>query len=404
MKSRFIQVVIITGFILLLSLSLGRNTVYCKEARQVKGDVLKIGAIIDLTGPTSNVGVVMVEAYKNFVRNFNDNGGLYGRKIKLIIEDDRYSIPAGIAAFKKLLFRDDVLALMGPVSIGETKVLFRHIEKNKIPTLPWAPDKSILDPYKRYIFPTNGFYDNEWGVILDYIMNELKPENPKIALATVDVESGKVVRELADKWAEFHGLKLHHETVSIDAMDVTSQVLTMKRAGITHILMHHAAPGAAAVLKELKKFGLNTPMFGTSAACTEDVIRICGQISENFWGASAYSSWYEDSPGMAKVREVSMRYNPKADKLFRIKSYSWGWVIPVILQEGLKRAGKDIDGDKLVSALETIRGLDTEGICGPITYTPSIHHGLNYNKIFRADPSTGKLIAHTDWRLPPKEK
>ncbi|MDY7031591.1 MAG: ABC transporter substrate-binding protein [Thermodesulfobacteriota bacterium] len=401
MKRLNFQVFMILGFIMSLLLFPKGNTAYCKEARQVKGDVLKIGAIIDLTGPTSNVGVVMIEAYKNFIRHINEEGGLYGRKIKLIVEDDRYSIPAGIAAFKKLLFRDQVLALMGPISIGETKVLFRHIEKNKIPTLPWAPDKSIMDPYKRYIFPTNGFYDNEWGVILDYIMNELKPKNPKIALATVDVESGKVVKELADKWAGFHGLKLHHETVSIDAMDVTSQVLTMKRAGITHILLHHVAPGAAAILKELRKFGMNIPLFGTSAACTEDVIRICGETSKNFWGASAYSSWYDDTPGMEKVREISMKYNPDAEKSYRIKSYSWGWVIPVILQEGLKRAGKDLDGDKLVSALETIRDLDTKGICGPITYTPTIHYGLNYNKIFKADPSSGKLDPMTDWRLPP---
>ena len=398
MKTRFV------GFLVLILLISQGNLAYSKEARGVTKDLIKIGSIADHTGPTSNIGVVMVEAYRIFFRHINDEGGINGRKIKLVAEDSRYSIPASIAAFKKLLFKDQMLALLGPVSIGETKVLFRHIEKEKIPTLPWAPDESVMKPYKRYVFPTSGFYDNEWGVTLDYIVNKLKAKNPKIAMATVDVESGKVVRASAVAWAKSYGLKLHHETIPISAIDVTSQVLSMKRAGVTHILIHHVAPGAAAVLKDMKKFDLDVPMFGTSAACTEDVIRIAGEASKNFVGASPYSSWYEKSPGMAKVRKISLKYNPGAEKSYSIKSYSMGWVVPLILCEGIKRAGKDLDGEKLVAALETIKDLDTKGICGLITYTPTMHYGLNYNKLFKADPKSGKLIPITKWKLPPAKK
>ena len=398
MKTRFV------GFLVLILLISQGNLAYSKEARGVTKDSIIIGSIADHTGPTSNVGVVMVEAYRIFFRHINDEGGINGRKIKLVAEDSRYSIPASIAAFKKLLFKDQMLALLGPVSIGETKVLFRHIEKEKIPTLPWAPDESVMKPYKRYVFPTSGFYDNEWGVTLDYIVNKLKAKNPKIAMATVDVESGKVVRASAVAWAKSYGLKLHHETLPISAIDVTSQVLSMKRAGVTHILIHHVAPGAAAVLKDMKKFDLDVPMFGTSAACTEDVIRIAGEASKNFVGASPYSSWYEKSPGMAKVRKISLKYNPGAEKSYSIKSYSMGWVVPLILCEGIKRAGKDLDGEKLVAALETIKDLDTKGICGLITYTPTMHYGLNYNKLFKADPKSGKLIPITEWKLPPAKK
>jgi len=398
MKTRFV------GFLVLILLISQGNLAYSKEARGVTKDSIIIGSIADHTGPTSNIGVVMVEAYRIFFRHINDEGGINGRKIKLVAEDSRYSIPASIAAFKKLLFKDQMLALLGPVSIGETKVLFRHIEKEKIPTLPWAPDESVMKPYKRYVFPTSGFYDNEWGVTLDYIVNKLKAKNPKIAMATVDVESGKVVRASAVAWAKSYGLKLHHETLPISAIDVTSQVLSMKRAGVTHILIHHVAPGAAAVLKDMKKFDLDVPMFGTSATCTEDVIRIAGDASKNYVGASPYSSWYEKSPGMAKVRKISLKYNPGAEKSYQIKSYTLGWVIPVILCEGLRRAGKDLDGEKLVAGLETIKDLDTKGLCGLITYTPTMHYGLNYNKLFKADPKSGKLIPITKWKLPPAKK
>ncbi|MEW6614333.1 MAG: ABC transporter substrate-binding protein [Thermodesulfobacteriota bacterium] len=404
MKTRYLSALLLVGFLVLILHISQSRLAYGKEARGVAKDLVKIGVIIDLTGPISNAGVVVIEAYKNYTHYVNDEGGIQGRKIKLIVEDDRYSIPAGIAAFKKLVFKDQILAIIGPISVGETKVLLRHIEKEKVPILPWAPDTSIMKPYKRYVFPTNGWYDNEWGVTFDYIINKLKPKNPKVALCYPDVESGKVVRDLADEWAMLFGLKLHLEIIPLNAIDVTSQVLSMKKAGVTLILLHHVAPGASAVLRDMKKFDLDVPLFGTSAACTEDIIRISGEASKNFVGVSPYSSWYEESPGIAKMREISMKYNPGAEKSYKIKSYSLGWIMPAILCEGIKRAEKDLDGEKLVAALETINDLDTKGICGPITYTPAMHYGLNYNKLFRADPKSGKLIPVTEWRLPPLKK
>ncbi|MDY6968193.1 MAG: ABC transporter substrate-binding protein [Spirochaetota bacterium] len=403
MKKRFLQSLLVLFVALITHILIFSHSdlVYAKKARGVSKDTIKIGVIIDLTGPTSNIGVVMVEAYKNYTRYINDEGGIYGRKLKIIIEDDRYSIPAGISAFKKLVFKDQTLAILGPISIGETKVLFRHIAKNKIPTLPWAPDRSIMNPYKRYIFPTNGFYDNEWGVIYDHIINTLKPKKLKLAMATVDVESGKVVIDSAKDWAKFYGQKLHLETLPISAIDVTSQILGMKRARVTHVLAHHVAPGIATVLKDMKKFGFNLPLFGLSASCTEDILRIAGDASKNYVGASPYSSWYEESPGMAKLRKISMKYNPDAEKAYRIKSYSMGWVVAEILLEGLRRAGKNVNGEKLVTALETIKDFDTKGICGLITYTPQMHYGLKFNKLFRADPKSNRLIPITKWKLPP---
>ena len=404
MSEKYLLRLLFLCFITLILLISQGNLAYSKEARGVTKDSIKIGSIADHTGPTSNVGVVMIEAYKNYIRHINDEGGIHGRKIKLVREDDRYSIPAGIAAFKKLIFKDEVLAIMGPVSVGEIRVLFRHIEKEKIPTLPWAPNESVMKPYKRYIFPTSGFYDDEIGIIFDYIVNKLKPKDPKIAAAIVDAESGKVAMPFLLDWAKFYGLKLHHETLPMSAIDVTSQVLGMKRARVTHVIVGHVAPGAAAVLRDMKRFDLNVPVLGVSATCTEDLIRIGGEASKNYVGASPYSSWYEESPGMAKVREISMKYNPGAEKSYQIKTYSMGWVIPLILCEGIKRAGKDLDGEKLVAALETIKDLDTKGICGLITYTPTMHYGLNYNKLFKADPKSGKLIPITKWKLPPAKK
>ncbi|MDY6968369.1 MAG: ABC transporter substrate-binding protein [Spirochaetota bacterium] len=404
MKKNYFSRLLFISLIALILIITGGVDAFSQKIRGVSNNQVKIGVILDFTGPTSNIGVVVIEAYKNLFKHINETGGIHGRKIKMIIEDDHYSIPAGISAFKKLVFKDEVMTILGPFSVGETKVLFRHIKKNKIPVLPWAPDKSIINPYRRYIFPTNGFYDNEWGVIFDYIVNTLKPKNYKISLCYPDVESGKVVRDLALGWAKFFRIKLHQEVVPLSAIDVTSQVLSMKRVRTTHIIAHHVAPGLSAILKDMKKFGLKAPMYSLSAGCTEDIVRIAGDASKNYFGASPYSSFYEDSPGMKRVRQISMKYNPNAVKTYNLKSYIMGWVIPEIACEGLRKAGRNLSGEKFVKALETIKDFDTQGLCGLITYTPKIHYGLRYNKLFKTNIKKGTLVPITDWRLPPSGK
>jgi ABC-type branched-subunit amino acid transport system substrate-binding protein len=190
----------------------------------------------------------------------------------------------------------------------------------------------------------------------------------------------------------------------MSSIDFTSQVLSMKRAGITHALVFHVGPVAAALLKGLKSYDFDIPVFGTSASTTEDLITISGEQAKNYTGTAQYSSWYEETPGTKKMREISMKYNPDVFKSYGVRSYSVGWTRSLILCEGIKRAGKDLNGETLVSALETLKGFDTQGLCGLINYTPTIHHTLRYSKLFKANPLTGRFVPITDWRLPPGTK
>jgi branched-chain amino acid transport system substrate-binding protein len=365
----------------------------------VTNDLAKIGVMVDMTGPTSNVGVLMALAFRNLVSDINDRGGIHGRKISLVIEDNRYSIPLHISAFKKLVFKDNVFAIMGPVSVGGSRVLFKDIQKNQIPTLPWTPDDSLKVPYKRYVLPVNGFYDTEVGVIFDHIVNTLKPKNLKLAFLTFDVESGMRMKELVKKWADVFGITdIDYEVIPMAVIDVTSQVLTMQRARATHLYIHHVAPGVSATLKDMKRFGFVIPTFGSSAACTEDTMRIAGEASKNFIGATSYSSWHEDYPGMKRVRNISMKYNPGAKASYPNRSYLYGWVLAEILFEGMTKAGKDLDREKLVDALETLHDFDTKGLSSPITYTPTMHYGMTKVKLVKTDPPNQRFIPITDWK------
>ena len=394
---------IILLFMPLFLVLMHSTNAYPGLARGVTDTTIKVGVILDQTGPIAgDIGLPATDGIKNYTRYINERGGISGRKIRLIIEDDRYSIPAGIAAFKKLMFKDQVLALIGPASTGEAKTLIPQIEKLKVPNITGAPMKAMVVPLKRHIFLPFNVYDDQLGVIFDYIVNDIKPKRLDLTFVYFDSESGKAALESGEKWAEHFNLSFDTEIVNMGALDATSQVLSIKRKKPTHIIMHHTSPATVALLRDLKKFGLNTPVYGTLPTCAEDTVRMSGSASRNYIGIHGFSPWDDESEGVKKMRGITLQYKPDAEKQTPNRFYTAGWVLSAILYKGIDGAGDDLDNETLITALEAIRGMDTKGVCGPITFTPKNHKGLDYCRLYKADPERGKLIPITDWRKAPE--
>ena len=75
----------------------------------------------------------------------------------------------------------------------------------------------------------------------------------------------------------------------------------------------------------------------------------------------------------------------------------------MIWAEGMKRAGKNLNNETMVKSLESINNFDTRGICGPITYGPDDHRGLDYVRLYKADVEKEIFIPITDWIMTSSE-
>ena len=378
------------------------STVHATQVRGITESSIKVGGIFDFTGPLATIMKPVIESLRNYTRYTNDQGGINGRTVKLTLEDDRYSIPASVSAYKKLVYRDKIFALFGPGSTGETRVLMGKIMKNKVPCIPLCADREVIEPYKRYLFLSIDTYGNELGVLYNYIIENAKPETPKIAVALVDSGVKAVVIRETEKWERFFGIDIDITLVPPNVMDTTSEVLSMKRKKVDHLIVGHSIPTIALFLKDAKRYGLNAKIYATYSGTSEDVIRLTKDLASNFYGVHPYSSWYDDNQGMAEVREITLGYHPGTEKPYRGKNYSIGWVMAKILYEGMRRAGNDLNIETFIDAMETINDFDTKGICGPITYTPKSHEGVKYDKIFRGHPQNGTLVPVTDWIKAPE--
>ena len=373
-------------------------SVYAEGARGVTDDTIRMGVIVDLTGPIAVNTVPYLEAVRNHFKYLNEKEGINGRKVKLIVEDDRYSIPRALAAFKKLLYRDRVLAILGPAGTSQTVALESQINKLKVPTMTLSISKMWKE--KEYIFVMALPYEDGLRTTVDYIANELGGKGSKIGFTTFDNDYGKNGLAAAKEQAKLYDIKIYNEVLNPGSIDATSQVLNLRRHKLKHVIAHQEIGSCVALLRSARKFGFKAYFFGGYAASFDETVQLAGKSAKNFIGNHYINSWYDDSPGMATVREIAERYQP--GKGMRNKFYTEGWVNGVIYAEAMKRAGKELNYETMVEALEGLRDFDTKGLCPPISFKKGNHIGGKDCRLFKSNVEKGLLDPMTDWMKPKK--
>ena len=394
---RILFILTLVGMIVLI---INSSFIYAGNTRGVTDDIIKIGLIMDQTGPGANVSVPLTNAVRNLIRYTNEQGGVHGRKMKLFVEDDRLSIPMAISAFKKLLFREKAFTIIGPTGTGAVTVLASHIEKEKIPFFSIPMSEVTVKPFKRYIFIPGDIYPHQMNVLIDYILKDLKPKDSRISLVFPDNETGKVdLKSAMDRFRLYNMKPTSKEVINWGTFDASSQVMNLKKARPDYILLCGGIPQPTIVLlRDMKKYGLSVPVFGTWASCAEEVIQMVGSGAGKFHALSHMSSWYDEYPGVKRMRETTLKYYPGTEKPYRGKVYTHGWVTAMVMMEGFKRVGRNLDEESFIEALEAIKNFDTGGLTCLISYSPTSHKGGDSWKIFKADPKSGKFIPITGWR------
>lgn len=395
---------IIIGILFVTMVLWIHNQGYAEETRGVTGDLIKIGLLTDITGPASPTTLQLAEGVRNYFHNVNDKGGVNGRRIKLLIEDDRYSIPLAIAGFKKLVYRDKIFALLGIAQGSAASALSRSIEKEKLPYIASTLNESLISPVKRPIFIPTPLYEDALNIAIDYLVHvkKLKPDEIRVATVHPDNLSGKECRDAIRKRTALYGIKIVEEQVlSYGALDAVSQVLNIKKAGANCVfIVALAAVGVGTFLKDAGQFAFLPKHYITQPGTGDiSVVRMVGgKSSKNLLLVRFLAPWDDDCPGIANLKKITLKYSPKTKEV--IDYYIHGWVMSTILTEGLRRAVRDLTSDTLIEAIEGLKDLDTGGITGPITYSPQSHKPGEYARIDKVDPEKEVIVPLTGWIKP----
>ncbi|RJP60216.1 MAG: hypothetical protein C4549_00920, partial [Deltaproteobacteria bacterium] len=316
-------------------------------------------------------------------------------------EDDRYSIPPAIAAFKKLVYKDRVFTIQGPGSASILNVLWKHIEKDKLPTMTGVTPEIAFNPVRRHIFGVMDIYPNQMRLLVDYMIKDFKLKEPRVAVVYADTEAGKIdLAPTIERLKRYNLTPVTKEVLNPGAIDATTQVMSIKRYQANAVVFPGTIPTTVTpLLKDLRKYGLKIPVFGSWAAMLTEDVNLLGEAADQFYSIHAVSQWYDKGHGVEEMRKITLKYHPGTEKTTpRGSMYTHAWIMSNVVVEGLKRAGRNLDEEALINALEGIKNYDTGGLSGPITYSSASHKGGNSWKIHKADPIGRKWVPLTDWR------
>jgi len=362
-------------------------------------DVIKVGQLADLTGPTGDVGKPYaegVQAYKEYV---NAHGGINGKMIDMQMFDYAYDKNKAINQYKK--FKEDKVVAIQGWGTGDTEALSGFITADKVPYISASYSAHLTDPKKTpYNFFCAADYTTALRAGLTYLKENWKEKRaPKIVFIYPNHPYGIAPIKGGKEYAKELGFEiLGDEDVSLKAIEANSQMLSVKNKGADFAWIGGTTNSTAVILKDAKKLGLKTKFFVNIWGMDESTPKLAEGAEEGALSMVGSALYGDDVPGMKLLKEAT-KGQPQ------VTHYIRGWVAMMVLTEGLKRADKatggKITGESVRDALETFRDFDTGGLTpAKITFTPTDHRPFMAVNI--TEFQKGKLVEIKTMELPRK--
>ena len=354
-------------------------------------DSVKIGYIGPLSGSLSLLGQGVRDGIETYVKYINDQGGVNGRKIELISEDDGYEPMRTVAAAKKLSEQDHVVALVAQTGTPNVAATIAYATERKLPIIaPYAFSHTLTAPVKRYVFTTLPEVRVQADVLCNYLVGPLK--QTKIAAIYQNDDFGQDAVIGLDECMKKANLPLIKLPFDRGATNFSGVVAQARQSGAEDVVFLGIPRDAALVMKEANKMGWKPQFSGHNALGDPQTFTLAGaNLVENAIAVAVMEPLDSKKPQVAEFIARQAKYMPST----KPTTYSMhGYNAARVFGEALKKVDGEPTGDKIVAALESIKNLDT-GLMGPITFAPDQHAGGQSVAFMRAKDGKWSLV--TEW-------
>jgi len=372
------------------------------DGTQKRGKDRKIllGTSCALSGPVAALGVDLYRGSRAYFDLVNQNGGIHGRSIQIIIYDDGYEPQYAVRNTIRLIQEDKVFLLFGYVGTPTlTKVLpLLRVFKNRdiynfAPFTGARPQR--IPPYDRYVINIRASYEAETTGLVNYFLNRGYRRIGFLGQADAYGKSGEygVKKTLARYRLDITGCATYSRNIPFSA-DMREQVKILRDSGAEVVIIMGAYAPGAAFIRDAREMGWDIPIANVSFAATDvmlDLLIKQGAKTGKDYTSNLISSQvvpsYEDLslPAIREYRELMdnshveipqgmkpRTYNPR---LYSFASLE-GFINAKVLTEVLQRMGQEMDAKRLMTTVEAMTEYDV-GIGIPVRFGPNKHQGLD---------------------------
>jgi len=331
-----------------------------------------LGQSVALSGPAKELGSEMRSGALLYFEQVNASGGVHGRRIRLQTLDDGYEPERTTANTRKLIEEEKVLALFGYVGTPTSLAALPLFTEAKVPFVgAFTGAQALREPFNRYVFNVRASYFDE----TEKIVEQLTTTGIKqIAVFYQNDAYGKAGLAGVERAMTKRGLKIAATaTVERNTADVAKAVATLSATRPDAIVMVSAYTSVAAFVKGMKKAGSAAQFHNVSFVGSRPLAAALGD--EGVGVAIAQVVPFPWSGTLPVTREYQAQARAAGAKDLSFTELE-GYIAARVLVEGLKRAGRELTRERLVTALESLSRTDIGGF--QVDYSSSNHNGSTF--------------------------
>ena len=356
----------------LLLLFLLPTAVLAQDAPGVTSNRILLGQAAVFTGPAAQLGLQMRNGIKAYLDYVNERGGVHGRRLELVTEDDRYEASVAPVATKKLIEEHRVFALMGYVGTPTGVAHLPVVTQAKVPLVGMFTGAEVLRaPFNRYVFHVRASYYDETEKIVEQVVSLGGKKIAVFHQADSYGEAGRMGTELALKR---RGMQIHSVgTVERNTVKVEDAVKTINATQPDAIVMVSAYTSCAEFIRQMKKAGSGATFYNVSFVGSKALADALGKEGSGVAISQVVPfPWGTAVPVVKEYQQLAKKAG-SADYNF---SAMEGFLTAKVMVEGLRRAGRNLTREGLVDALERMNDVDVGGFY--VSYSPKNHAGSRF--------------------------
>lgn len=342
------------GAVVLTCLPAAAQTKVTNEG--ISASEIVIGTHQDLSGPIKGWGVPVANGMKMATEEINAAGGVNGRKIRLVVEDSGYDPKKAVLASQKLIERDKIFAMVGPM--GSPTVLAAQdilLDAGVLQLFPLTAAEFTFKfdpakPQERLKFNNLLPYVESTRAALKYMIEAKNFKKP--CIMHQDDEYGKNVLDGFNQ--QLTAMKVQPASITSykrGASDFSAQVAKMKSDGCDLVVLGAVLREPIGTMSEAKKLGWDVTFLGATPVNVLEVPALGKEVVEGLYAASNFEIPYEDT-AKGKVKDWLVNYK----KMFNADANTQaiiGYNAVMTFAHYANKAGKDLTGQKMLDALES---------------------------------------------------
>jgi branched-chain amino acid transport system substrate-binding protein len=355
-------------------------------------DTIKIGGLFDLSGKAQAIGAVTKDVAQMIVQRINQEGGLKGQRIELVIADTQSEPSQAVVALKRLVGKDKVVAVIGPTTTGAAMACLSTIDQAGLPMVACVGGDAPVDPARRWVFKT----PQRTSTAVERLFTHLKTRGLTRlgVLATSDKfgqEGEAYLKQLAPKF----GLEIAaQESFDPNDVDITVQLTKVATAKPTAIVVWTIGPAGAIIAKNARQVGVSIPLFQCHGQPDPNYIKLAGDAANGTAMPATKLMAGEQLPITDRQRPVVLDFikDYNARGLKNLSTHSgYAWDAVQLVFRAMEKAGTEPGA--LRAAIENTK--DYVGVSGVYNLSAEDHCGLGVDSMVIVKVEAGQ------WKLVP---